>query len=58
MPQRRAALLSSNEADIQLALSSLKTNQIQSNRRAAIAFNVPQTMLNDQHAEKPAQRDC
>ena len=58
MPQRRAALLSLNEADIQLALSSLNANQIQSNRRAAKAFNVPRTTLNDRRAGKPARRDC
>jgi hypothetical protein len=35
--------LPSNEGNIQLAISSLNARQLQSNRRAAAIFNVPET---------------
>ena len=50
--------LSLNEDDIQLAILSLNARQLQSNRRAAAIFNVPETMLRDRRAGKPARRDC
>jgi hypothetical protein len=58
MAPRKASQTTSNEADIQLALSSLNASQIQSNRRAATIFNIPRTTLGDRRARKPARRDC
>ena len=46
--------LPSNEEDIQLAISSINARQLQSNRRAAAIFNVPETTLRDRRAGKPA----
>ena len=48
----------SNETDIQLAISSLHTHQIQSNRRAAVIFNVTRSTLQNRRNGKPARRDC
>jgi hypothetical protein len=55
-PQR--ALSSYNESDIFLASSSLDSQQLQSSRCAASAYNVPKSTLNDRRAGKPARRDC
>jgi len=41
MPPHHTDEMSSNEADILLALSSLNAGQIESTRRAAIIFSVP-----------------
>ena len=58
MPQHRVSLIASNEADIQLAISSLQAKQIQSENRAAATYNVPRMTMHDQRAGKPARRDC
>jgi hypothetical protein len=58
MAPRRVAQTASNEADIQLAISVLKSNQIQSSLRAAATFNVPRSTLRNRRAGKPARRDC
>jgi hypothetical protein len=58
MPQPQQALLRSSEADIQLTLSSLNRNQIQTVRAAARTFSVPRTTLRERRAGKPARRDC
>ena len=50
--------LSSNEGDIQFAISSLNARQLQSNRRATAIFNIPETTLRDRRAGKPTRRDC
>ncbi|USP82168.1 hypothetical protein yc1106_09442 [Curvularia clavata] len=57
MPPSHASQSISHEADIQLALSSLNRNQIQSTQRAAIAFNIPKSTLIDRRARKRARRD-
>ena len=57
MPPRRAPLVHSNEADIQLALLSIDSAQIQSTRRAATVFNIPKSTLIDRRAGKRARRD-
>jgi hypothetical protein len=49
--------LPSNEGDIQLAMLSINVRKFQSNRRAAVIFNVPKTTLRDRRAGKPAPRD-
>jgi hypothetical protein len=48
----------SKEADIQLAISSIKNGQIQSSYRAAAAYEVPETTLRHRRAGMPARRDC
>ena len=58
MPPPKSTLLPQNEADIQLAISAINATQILHVRRAASAFNVPESTLRDRRARKPAQRDC
>jgi hypothetical protein len=58
MAPRTVTQLSSNEADIQLAISSINAQQIQGNRPAAAVYNVAETTLRRRRAGKPAQRDC
>lgn len=50
--------MSSKEADIQLAIFSIKNGQIQSSYRAAAAYKVPETTLRHRRAGMPARRDC
>jgi hypothetical protein len=57
MAPRKASRTTLNKADIQLALTSLNTSQLQSTRRAAIIFNVLKSTLIDRRASIPAQRD-
>ena len=47
MPQRYAPQVLSNEADIQLAINSVVTRQIQSESRAALTYNVPRMTMRD-----------
>ena len=58
MAQRSATQLLSNEADIQLAISSINAHQIQGTRTAAVVYNVAETTLRRRRAGKPARRDC
>jgi hypothetical protein len=58
MAQRNATLLASNEADIQLAISSINSDQIQSNRSAAAIYSVSERTIRRRRAGKPARRDC
>ena len=58
MTQCSATLLVSNEADVQLAVSSIKSHQIQSNRRAATVYNVSERTIRRRRAGKLARRDC
>jgi hypothetical protein len=44
MAPRNVTQLLSNEADIQLAIASIKSSQIQTNRRAATIYHVPESM--------------
>ncbi|KAF7574043.1 hypothetical protein PtrM4_056660 [Pyrenophora tritici-repentis] len=53
---KRAA--TSNEADIQLAISSINAHQINSASTAAAIYNVPRTTLRNRRAGIPARRDC
>jgi hypothetical protein len=48
----------SNEADLQLTISSLNRKQFNSERNAIHTFNVPRSILRDRRAGKPARRDC
>jgi hypothetical protein len=58
MAQRSATLLVSNGTDVQLAISSIKCYQIQSNRRAAAVYNVCERTIRRRRAGKLARRDC
>jgi hypothetical protein len=58
MPQHQQALIHSNEANIQLSISSLNKNEICSIKAAAQTFNAPRTTLRDRRAGRPARRDC
>ena len=54
MAPRNVTQLSSNEANIQLAISSINARQIQGNRPAAAVYNVAETTLRRRRAGKPA----
>ena len=58
MAQRSAAQITSNEGDIQLAISSIKSGQLKHNRRAADTYNVAESTLRGRRAGVPARRDC
>jgi hypothetical protein len=58
MAPRNITQLLSNEADIQLAISSINARQIQSNRSAAAIYNVAEATLRRRRAGIPARRDC
>jgi hypothetical protein len=47
MPPPKSNLLPQNEADIQLAISAVKSTQILHVGRAASAFDVPESTLRD-----------
>jgi hypothetical protein len=48
----------STKAAIQLAILSIKAQQVRSNRLAAAIYNVPEITLRRGRAGKPARRDC
>jgi hypothetical protein len=50
--------MTSNEADIQLAISSINTKQLYSNRAAAAVFNVADRTLRRRRAGISSRRDC
>jgi hypothetical protein len=52
------ARLPYNEADISLAISAIDRNQIQSENRAALTFNVSRSTLRNRRAGIAARRDC
>jgi hypothetical protein len=58
MAQRSATLSASNKADIQLAILSITSHQVQKVRRAATIYQVPETTLRNRRAGRPARRDC
>jgi hypothetical protein len=58
MAPHSTALSASNEADVQLAISSINSHQIQSNRSAAVIYGVSEQTIRCRRAGKPAQRDC
>ena len=58
MAPRNVTQLLSNEADIQLAISSINTKQIQGNRPAAAVYSVAEATLRRRRAGMPARRDC
>ena len=58
MAQRNVTHSASNEADVQLAISSINLHQIQSNRSAATIYSVSERTICRRRAGVPAQRDC
>jgi hypothetical protein len=58
MARRHQPPTRSSEADIQLSISSINANQVQTERAAARVYNVPRTTLRDRRAGRPARRDC
>ncbi len=58
MAQSTTAQLPCDEADILLAISAIDRNQIQSGRRAATTFSVPESTLRSRRAGVPSRRDC
>ena len=58
MAQRSVKQPHSNEADIQLAISSINKRQFSANRRAAAVYSVPEATLRHRRAGRPAQRHC
>jgi len=58
MAQRSATLSTSNEADIQLAISSINSRQSQSNRKAAGVYSLSEWTIRRRRAGVPARRDC
>jgi hypothetical protein len=58
MAQRSATQSVSNEADIQLAISSINTRQTKGSRSAATIYSVAETTLRRRRAGILARRDC
>ena len=58
MPQQQKAIRAYTEADMQLAISDLNSNQIQTEKHAAAIYNVPRATLRDRRAGRRRQRDC
>ncbi|KAH7556263.1 putative transposase [Bipolaris maydis] len=58
MAPRNVAQIVSNEADVQLAISSIASKQVQSNKYAAALYNIAETTLRRRRAGRPARRDC
>jgi predicted ABC-type ATPase len=58
MAQRNTTLLASNKADLQLAISSINSDQIQSNRSAAAIYSVSEQTIRRRRASISARRDC
>ena len=58
MAPRNVIQIVSNEADVQLAISSIASKQIQSNKHAAVLYNIAETTLRRRRAGRPARRDC
>ena len=58
MAQCSPTQLVSNEADVQLAISSINTKQVKAGRTAAAIYNVAETTLRRRRAGTLARRDC
>jgi len=46
------------EANLQLAIASISSNQIPSVRRSAAIFNTPEATLRDRRAGRRCRADC
>jgi hypothetical protein len=58
MSQQHQALKLYTEADVQLAISDIQNNQIQSLRRAEIIYKVPKTTIRRRRDGAHCRRDC
>jgi len=58
MSQQRNHQLTYPESHLQLALFDIQSQRVQSQRRAASIYNVPQRTLSHRCAGKPSRRDC
>jgi hypothetical protein len=58
MAQRNTTQIVSNEADVQLAISSINSRQFKAARTAAAIYIVAETTLRRRRAGKSARRDC
>ena len=58
MSQQRTTQTSYTESDIQLALLDIQSQRVQSQRRAASIYNVPQRTLSYRRAGRRSRRDC
>ena len=58
MAQQRTTRTSYTESDLQLALFDIQSQRVQSQRRAAAIYNVPQSTLSTRRAGKRPRRDC
>jgi hypothetical protein len=58
MSQQRNGQKAYPERDIFLAISSLNSKQVQSERRAAAIFNAPKSTIHYRRAGRRPQRDC
>ena len=58
MAQRNVTHVLSNEADIQLAISSINNKYLQGNQLAAAVYNVAETTLRRRRAGITSRRDC
>jgi hypothetical protein len=58
MSQQRNTQKTYPKVDLQLALSNIISQRVQSQRRAAVIYNVPQRTLSNQRARRRPQRDC
>ena len=57
MPQPNSTKSTPNEGRILLAISAIERDQFPSVRRAAAAYNVPESTLRDRRARKTLRRD-
>ena len=58
MAQQRTTRTSYTESDLQLALFDIQSQRVQSQRRAATIYNVPQRTLSYRRAGRRPRRDC
>jgi hypothetical protein len=58
MPQPQQSQKTYTEADVQLAISDIKAQRVQSVKQAADIYNVPRRTINRRRAGKRMRRDC
>ena len=58
MSQQRDNQSTYPESDLQLALFDVQSQRVQSQRRAASIYNVPQRTLSYRRAGRRSRRDC
>ena len=58
MSQQQKVRKTYTEGDIYIAISDIRSKQIQSERRAAEVYSVPRTTIQHRRAGRRARRDC